>query len=111
LNLTGRKPTIPYDQLEPRLRELRVVHGLSMKELSQRLGYSVDHVKKLCHRFKIKVRGLNPNKVIDQAPKLQRPLEPEGAGQQGNHPAASDSAPSNSPKAGTSTKGPCISGR
>jgi transcriptional regulator with XRE-family HTH domain len=67
LNLTGRKPTIPYDQLEPRLREARLTHGLSMKELAQRFGYSADHIKKLCVRFGIKTRNNNPKIVVDQA--------------------------------------------
>ena len=102
LNAAGKKPNIPYDQLEPRLRELRVTHGLSMKELAQRLGYSVDHIKKLLHRFRITIRNNNPKKVVDDAHILKRPLEPEGAGRTGNHPAAPEATPGNSPQSGTS---------
>lgn len=101
MNDAGRKPFIPYDELEPRLRELRVTHRLSVKELAQRLGYSVDHIRKLCVKFKIKIRNYNHKIVVDQAPKLQRPLVPEGAGQQGNHPAASEAKPSDTPQTGS----------
>jgi hypothetical protein len=56
LNTIGREPKYPYPELEAKLRQLREGEKLALKVIAQRLGYSVDHLRKLCVRFRIRVR-------------------------------------------------------
>lgn len=62
MNLIGREPKMAYSDLEPKLRQLREGEKLGLKEISQRLGYSVDHLKKLCVKFGIRVRSITTPK-------------------------------------------------
>lgn len=56
MNIIGREPKIPYPELEAKLRQLREVEKLAQKVIAERLGYSVEHIKKLCVLFGIRVR-------------------------------------------------------
>lgn len=56
MNLLGREPRIPYSDLEAKLRYLREGERLPIKAIASRLGYSVDHLRKLCVRFRILIR-------------------------------------------------------
>lgn len=61
MNPQGRPRKMSYADLEPLIRSLRE-EGLSLKAIGTRLGYSADHIKKLCTRFHIyeRERSYNP---------------------------------------------------
>jgi hypothetical protein len=74
LNTIGREPKIPYADLEPKLRQLREGERLSLKDIGRRLGYSVDHLRKLCVQWRILIRVKTTNEA------LTTPLKKEEAG-------------------------------
>jgi hypothetical protein len=63
MNSNGRPQRVSYEELEPQLRQLREA-GLGLKVIGEQLGYSEDHVKKLCRVFKIYKNGLKPKRVL-----------------------------------------------
>jgi hypothetical protein len=103
VNAAGRPWKIPPEQLEPHLRKLREQERLSLKVIAQRLGYSVDHLRKLCVKFRILLR-LKPQTDVDDSNNFDGRSKVRDGGLIDSTPvAASDSALSNSPKSGTST--------
>lgn len=48
----ARPARMSMEELEPKLRALRA-DGVPHKLLADRFGYSVDHIKQLCHKFGI----------------------------------------------------------
>jgi hypothetical protein len=63
MNKNGRPCFIEPEILEPQLRQLRE-GGLGLKVIGEQLGYSEDHIKKLCRRFKIYKNGLKPKRCV-----------------------------------------------
>lgn len=61
MNKYGRPPKIERGVIEPLLRQMRVERRMSLKKIAAEIGYSADHLKKLCTRFGIRIRtGLKP---------------------------------------------------
>ena len=98
--MSGRPWKIEPDELIPKLRRLRERDRLSLKAISTRLGYSVEHLRKLCGRFKIYLR-LKPQTDIDAAHEQNLGYAAEGARQHGNHPAVSEAKPDDTRPAGS----------
>jgi hypothetical protein len=61
VNKYGRPHKIAPGVIEPLLRQMRGERRMPLKKIASEIGYSVDHLKKLCTRFGIRIRsGLKP---------------------------------------------------